>query len=631
MTIPLAKVERGGQVVALQAHLMHDFAGGNTHLLRQWQDVRLMWAVQGDVVKADSNGDFAPSPDGSLGIIIYDTPFIITGMQVVRQGGAQVMVAGATPSGNSQSAIDAPTAMLRSGLEARFLNSNLDFAEIYNRFDADSGVRPGKTITELWGITRTFQINVSPVYQHLDVALANTSMTTTRQLLNQLYPSHNVTPTLVLATEQRTSIVNLDELNLQTTGDYATITINTCVKPLVTSRSLKLQSYRWDGTATAFAMSSLRGGEFASNSPTKQSQEIASQNALAMTSSLSPDIPLVGDWIPLTLDEVLRKAESEFAQYFPEVQQAFDQAQAYYQTAEQLYNESLNIMKLATAAWYMGQTAIEKIGSTTLDDITIGDVDTFAHFLEEHGVLPTNYAKAVYVVLAVYEAGGPHVWLEQQFNQVVDFAEGVGSFINGAPGLSLSTIESTLLSFTTAAINWLNFLASVTGVDWLADVADVLTEAIEIYRTVKYAIDAISMAVDLAQNLGSISGTVEALVDSALSNLKNLAGSMSLVGLLLQIGMVWLNVAVAVLSGDLPPLVMSSTPKPRSRPASPCPRAPSSWARACCSIWWTAAGSRGRSWRLLPTVSRCAQCPVRRPRPIAGSAAPSQATAARFP
>jgi hypothetical protein len=573
MTIPLAKVERGGQVVALQAHLLHDFVGGNTHLLRQWQDVRLMWAVQGDVVKANGSGDFAPSPDGSLGIIIYDTPFVITGMQVVRQGGAQVMIAGATPSGNSQSAIDAPTAMLRSGLEARFLNSNLDFAEIYNRFDADSGVRPGKTITELWGITRTFQINVSPVYQHLDVALANTSMTTTRQLLNQLYPSRSVTPTLVLATEQRTSIVNLDELNLRTTGDYATITINTCVKPLVTSRSLKLQAYRWDGTATAFAYSSLRGGEFDANSPTKQSPEIASQtalamtdatgeiasqNALAMTSSLSPDIPLVGDWIPLTLDEVLRKAENEFAQYFPEVQQAFNQAQAYYQTAEQLYNESLNIMKLATAVWHMGQTAIEKIGSTTLDDITIGDVDTFAHFLEEHGVLPTNYAKAVYLVLNVYEAGGPHVWLEQQFNQVVDFAEGVGSFINGAPGLSLSAIESTLLSFTMTAINWLNYLATVTGVDWLAEAADVLTDAIEIYRTVKVAIDTISMAVDLAQNLGSISGTVEALVDSALANLKNLAGSMSLVGLLLQIGMVWLNVAVAMLSGDLPPLVVAS-------------------------------------------------------------------------
>lgn len=568
MTIPLVKVERGGQVYALQARVLHDFVGGNTHLMRKWQDVRLKWAVQGDIVRANEDGDFLPNPNGNLGVIIYDTPYKITGMQVSRQGGAQVLLAGATPSGASQAAIDTPTAMLRAGLEARFLRGQISMTEIRDRFDLNSPVRPSKTVTELWGITQTFRTNLSVVYPHLDVALATTAMTTTRQLLNQLYPGHNVTPTLVLASEQRTSTINLDELNLQSPGAYSTITINTCAKPLVTSRTVKLQTYRWDPTATAFgfmpsAAASLRDGEFEANEAAKQSQGAASQTALALTDAAlapAPDIPLAGDWLPLSLDEVLKKTKDEFDQQFPEIKQAFDQAQAYYQTAEQLYNEALNIMQLATTAWHMGQTAIDKLGSVDIDQIGVSDVEVFTHFLENNGILPSNYAKAVYLLLDVYAAGGPHVWLEQQFNQLVEFADGlIGSFTNGAPSLSLPTDAATLLSYTNTAVNWLNFLAAVTGIDWLADIANILTKAIEIYKTIKYAIDAVNTLMSLAQSsIDTVGSTAQALVSAAVEEMKALAGSLSLLGLVLQIGMVWLGLAITLLSGDLPPLVVSS-------------------------------------------------------------------------
>jgi hypothetical protein len=574
LTIPLVKVERGGQVYALQARVLHDFAGGNTHLLRKWQDVRLRWAVQGDIVRANADGDFLPDPNGNLGVIIYDTPYKITGMQVSRQGGAQVLLAGAAASG-PQLLNDAPTALLRAGLEARFLNGQITLQEIKDRFDLNSPMSNTKTITEHWGITQPFGITVSPVYPHLDMALATTAMTTSRQLLNQLYPTHGVSPTLILASEQRTSTINLDELKLSSEGAYHNITINTCAKPLVTSRTLKLQTYRWDPTASPNGLIpavSLREGELGTNALTKQSPdttpEMAShpstaqpENAAPLGTTVMPNGPmLLGDWIPLSLDEVLAKTANEFAQAFPEIQQAFDQAQAYYETAEQLYNEALNIMQLATTAWHMGQTVIDQIGSFDIENVSVSDVETFAHFLESNGILPTSYAKAVYVLLDVYEAGGPHIWLEQQFNQIIAFAEGVfGSFANGVPSLSLPTDATTILSYTNTAINWLNFLATVTGFDWLADVANILTKAIEIYKTIKYAIDAVNTFMSLAQSsIATASDTAQALVTAAVEEMKALAGSLSLLGLVLQVGMVWLGLAITLLSNDLPPLVVSS-------------------------------------------------------------------------
>ncbi len=537
MTIPLATIERGGQVVALQAKALHDFAGSHTHLLREWKDVRLKWAVQGDVVRPNDQGEYRPSPDDSYGLIIYDTPYRITGLQVSRQGGAEMLVAGAYPSGSPERFDDGPIAMLRAGLEARFLTGGLSLSEIGARFTSIN-----TPIEQRWGITHTYGIAYSPPfrYAHLDEALATTAITTTRQVLDQIYPSHNVTPTLVIASEQRTSTINLDELNLGTSSpNYKDITINTCAKPLVTTRSLKLQTYRYD----PIAISSLA-------SPTSSPQD------------LPPIIPL-GDWAPLTLDEVLAKVEDEFAEAFPEIQQAFDEAQAAYSTAEELYNEALNILKLATTAWHIGQTAVQSLGDLDIQNLGIDDARVLTKFLEDNGVLPSEYADAVYFLLDVYQMGGPHVWLEQQFNHVVSFAEGVietvGSFVDAAPSLSLPSSEAELLAWTNTAINWLNFLATVTGLDFLADIADILTTAIEVYQLVKQAIDVITTVVSVAQSSVDVAAnSAQAIVNTLLSEVQALASSMSVAGLLLQVGMIWLGLAITLLSSDLPPLVVAS-------------------------------------------------------------------------
>jgi hypothetical protein len=553
MAIPLATVERGGQVFALQAKILHDFAGSKTHLARKWRDVRLKWAVQGDVIRFDEQaGSYRPSPTGSYGLIVYDTPYVITGLQVSRQGGAETFVAGAYPSGTPELFDDGPIALLRAGMEARFLTGGLSLSEIGARFDLGNTA----TITEHWGITHTYSIAYGPAYRygHLDEAIATTAMTTTRQVLNQVYPSHAYTPTLILASEQRTSTVNLDEVG---THDYTNIVVNTCVKPLVTTRSLKLQTYRWDP---------LAAGDWAGGESQSLVANPESPIPISLSSSSNPQglPPLnLGDWEPLTLEEVLEKVEAEFGQAFPEILEAFAQESGIVpQTPEeeqQLYREALNILKLATTAWHMGQLAVERLGDLKIENPSIDDARVLVRILENNNVLPEGYADVVYFLLDVWDVG-PHEWLAQQFNQVVAFVEGldeqIGSFFDSS-GFSFPTDEKTLLSYTNTAINVLEILATVTESDILADLVDILATAVHIYKLVKGLIDVANVIASLAQSVGDIGQIAQTAVDAALAELKALSNAMSGLGLLIQVGAIWLNLAITLLTNDLPPAIVS--------------------------------------------------------------------------
>jgi hypothetical protein len=87
LNVPLMPVERGGQVYAFQARMIHD-QNGNTNLERNWKNLRLKWAVIGDVLMPDDDGKAVPSPNGGYGLVVYDESYYITGLQVSRQGGA---------------------------------------------------------------------------------------------------------------------------------------------------------------------------------------------------------------------------------------------------------------------------------------------------------------------------------------------------------------------------------------------------------------------------------------------------------------------------------------------------------------------------------------------------------------
>ena len=187
MILPLVPVERGGKMYALQAKVYQDRASLDNTI--RWRDMRLKWAVQGDVLRPadDGSGQMVPSSTGNYGLIIYDEGYMITGVRVSRQAGASAIVAGAYPT--TRQRFDAgPIALLRAGLEAQYLSGRLSLTDVYNRFNVGNTA----TITEHWGITHTFRVSQPQNYQHLDQMLLNVNVTTTRSILNSLYPSHNV-------------------------------------------------------------------------------------------------------------------------------------------------------------------------------------------------------------------------------------------------------------------------------------------------------------------------------------------------------------------------------------------------------------------------------------------------------
>jgi len=78
MVMPLAPVERGGQVFAFQAKMLHD-RGTSDSLTRHWRDLRFKWAVLGDVLLPDSDtGQHVRSPDGGYGLVVYDEAYHLT-------------------------------------------------------------------------------------------------------------------------------------------------------------------------------------------------------------------------------------------------------------------------------------------------------------------------------------------------------------------------------------------------------------------------------------------------------------------------------------------------------------------------------------------------------------------------
>ncbi|MBN2390564.1 MAG: FG-GAP repeat protein [Anaerolineae bacterium] len=519
MTIPLMAIERGGQVYAFQAKMLHD-QNGNPNFTRQWHDVRLKWAVVADVLMANSEGQLVPSANGGYGLIVYEEPYVLTGLQVSRQGGASALIAAARPvSGEPYD--DGPISLLRAGIEAQFLAGALSMEEIKTRFDTPNTA----TDEERWGIPQDQEYHVlyDPVtmtYPHLDAAIATTMMTTTRQVLDQDFGSRkDLEPTLVFASEQRTSTVNLDD---DPPANYEDITINTCLKPMMTSRSLRLQTYRWD----------VQG--------------------------------LDGAWESLSLDEVLQKIEAEYA--------------ANTDPNYQFYFEELNILKMAATSWHIGQTAIFKIANAlvyNLNDI-MTDPEIGLKLLDQNGLLPKGFLEVVNVLMGVFEAGGPLGWLEQQWNKLVSTIDNIesgeffGSFLDFSPSQSPSSgagaglpwnqqgqgspDKNTLLGWTETAISILNMLATITGSSVFTEFANFLTKIIEIYKKLQTLINAVKAAIDILKSPNAIQAASTALINE----LGKLSQPLRMFGLVVAVGMIWAGLMMQLQLGDYGPAITAT-------------------------------------------------------------------------
>ncbi|MBN1814518.1 MAG: hypothetical protein JXA14_21945, partial [Anaerolineae bacterium] len=527
MTIPLMPIERGGQVYAFQAKMLHD-QNDNADFTRHWHDVRLKWAVVADVLMANSEGNLVPNPSGGYGLIVYDEPYFLTGLQVSRQGGASTLLAAALPVAG-EPYDDGPISLLRAGMEAQFLPGALDMAEIKARFDTPNTA----TEEERWGIPQDqeYRVMYNPAtmgyeYEHLDEAIATTMMTTTKQMLDQSFAGYeDLEPTMVLASEQRTSTVNLDD---DPPSNYAEFTINTCLKPMMTSRSLKLQTYRWE----------MDG--------------------------------LEGTWTSLSLDEVLQKIEVEYA--------------ATTDPNYEFYFEELNILKMAATSWQIGQTAIFKIANVMVNDLQniMTNPEIAFKLLDQNGLLPEYFIDVVETLFDVWEVGGPLVWLEQQWNKVTstidEFGETIkGSFLdfsssNSPPSDAVSgggqsgnggqeppsapeePFDQKLLGWTETAITVLTILATITGSEFFSDVAKVLTKIVEIYKMLRKMVDIIKAAADILKSTKPLQAALAYLT----KEMGALTQQMTVFGLIVAVFMVWAGLMMTLTLGDYGPLMTFS-------------------------------------------------------------------------
>ena len=505
MIIPLVPVDRGGKTYALQAKVLQDRASVDNAI--RWRDMRLKWAVQGDVLRPadDGSGQMVPSPTGNYGLIIYDEGYQITGVRVSRQAGASAIVAGAYPTATAR--FDAgPVALLRAGLEAQYLSGRLNLADIYTRFNIGNSA----TITEQWGITETFRVSPPQNYQHLDQMLLNVNVTTTRNILNSVYPSHAYTPTLLIATEQRTATLNVDEL---TNVNFNDLTLNLCVKELVTSRTLKLATYKFDPSAGS---------------------------VLVASAAELPYVPTAGDWSMLGLDEVLKDVEQQFNELYGQL--------------EQYYNDALTVLEMATTVWHEGQTVIQSIGDLSLTDVTAALSDpnfygNILNLLDQYGLLnglPTEFRQVVDFLLGVMQyPGGPGQWLEDQWNTIVGYANDVvGGFKDIFAG-NVSITPESLVSFTQTAINVLTWLASVIDLDFLGNVINVLFRLLDIFKKVQELWNTIQILITKGTQV------VSDVLKAATGELASLSGNLQFVGLIVSVFATLFNMFMQIATGNL--------------------------------------------------------------------------------
>lgn len=506
MILPLVPIERGGKIYALQTKVFQDRASLDN--IVRWRDMRLKWAVQGDVlrpVEGGKAGEMAASPTGNYGLIIYDEGYMITGVRVSRQAGASAIVAGAYPTTTAR--FDAgPVALLRAGLEAQYLSGRLSLTDVYTRFNVGNTA----TITEHWGITHTFRVSPPENFRHLDEMMLTVNVTTTRDILNTLYPSHNFTPTLILATEQRTATLNVDELSNVNFND---LTLNLCVKQLATSRTLKLATYKFDPTAGSLLVASA--GEM-------------------------PYVPMAGDWTMLGLDEVLKDVQKQFDEIYGQI--------------EQYYNDALTVLQMATTVWHQGQTVMQSIGDLSLTDITdaLSDPNFYAdilNLLDQYGLLnglPAEFRQVVDFLLGVLQyPGGPGQWLEDQWNTIVGYAEDVvGGFKDFFAG-DISITPASLVEFTQTAINVLTWLASIIDLDFLGDVIQVLYRLLEIFKKIQELWNTIQILVTKGTQV------VSEVLKAVTGELASLSGNLQFVGLLITVFASLFNMFMQIATGNL--------------------------------------------------------------------------------
>ena len=175
---------------------------------------------------------------------IYNSPQIVqtyyddwtlTGMNVNEDNGASIATIYDDPAVDTNLKDDAPLWELSHGLDNSFMggrdadkNGQLDvnLAEVARRFDRLTNA--GVNATDRWAIPNTLRVEKRD-YATLDFAVANTTMTETKRILNGTFSSpwqadKSLKPLLMFASESKSRRLSLD--GSKQTGGYVSLSNN---------------------------------------------------------------------------------------------------------------------------------------------------------------------------------------------------------------------------------------------------------------------------------------------------------------------------------------------------------------------------------------------------------------------
>ncbi|NOZ05781.1 MAG: hypothetical protein GXP41_05440 [Chloroflexi bacterium] len=213
------------------------------------QQVRLVWAAQALVDVCEEYKGGRCTSYGAMNqvqlIHVYNDDWTLTGLDVREEHGTDVAIIYEDPDVDGDLNSDDALMFLTYGLDRTFVAGsdceNIDtkgtedvsddecidgdgqrdvtLDEIYRRFNHETNVDAGVSVTETWHITETVGNVLSVVtdtFSTLDQALMHVTMTDTKQILDDHFTAHwtegaPISPTLLFAREERFRSLNLDE------------------------------------------------------------------------------------------------------------------------------------------------------------------------------------------------------------------------------------------------------------------------------------------------------------------------------------------------------------------------------------------------------------------------------------
>ncbi len=213
------------------------------------QQVRLVWVVQGLVDECQEYKDGRCTRYGDKNQVqllhTYDDDWTLTGLSVHEERGTDIAIIYEDPDVDDDLDSDDALTFLTYGLGRTFMAGsdceNIDtkgtqdpsddeciggdgerditLNEIYRRWNHETNVGAGVSVTDTWHITETAGNVLSVVtdtFTTLDQALMHVTITDTRQILDDHFTPHwtasnPISPTLLFAREERFRGFNLDE------------------------------------------------------------------------------------------------------------------------------------------------------------------------------------------------------------------------------------------------------------------------------------------------------------------------------------------------------------------------------------------------------------------------------------